>query len=156
MIRVLMVCTGNICRSPTAEGVLRHLVEERGLADRIEVDSGGMIAYHVGESPDSRATRMALARDIDIREQRARQVTRDDFASFDYLLAMDNSHLHDMQAMAPPEARDKVKLFLSFLDESGAEEVPDPYYGGASGFDNVFDLIERGSAALLDHLEAEG
>ncbi|MDJ0842541.1 MAG: low molecular weight protein-tyrosine-phosphatase [Acidobacteriota bacterium] len=154
MIRVLMVCTGNICRSPTAEGVFRKMVEERGVQDRFQIDSAGMIAYHVGESPDSRSTRTALAHDIDIRAQRARQVTRDDFDKFDYLLAMDNGHLSDLQAMAPAEAQSKIALFLSYLDGGG--DVPDPYYGGASGFEKTFQLIERGSAAFLDHLDTKG
>jgi len=153
MVRVLMVCTGNICRSPTAEGVLRSLLEERGLSDRVEVGSSGMIAYHVGEPPDPRSIQTAAARGVDISGQRARQTRGRDFEDFDYLLAMDRGHLEQLREIEPAGGDHTLALFLSYLDEPGTLDVPDPYYGGPDGFEHTYDLIARGAAAFLDHLE---
>lgn len=151
MIRVLMVCTGNICRSPTAEGVLRDLVQQRGLADQIEVDSAGMIAYHSGESPDRRSAAEARRRGIEISDQRARQLEAEDFETFDHLLAMDRSHLRDMQAMAPKHLHHKISLLLTHAGMD--RDVPDPYYGGHDGFVTTFDLVDQGCRAFLDGLD---
>ncbi len=155
MIRVLMVCTGNICRAPTAEGVLRAKVTERGLGNQFEVDSAGLISYHVGESPDPRSMRMAASRGIDISDQRSRRIRGEDFVKFDYILAMDRGHQSELEGLAPA-ASHKIKTLLSFLAESDVDDVPDPYYGGSEGFAHTFDYIERGCDAFLDQLESEG
>ncbi|MHA1568101.1 MAG: low molecular weight protein-tyrosine-phosphatase [Alphaproteobacteria bacterium] len=154
MIRVLFVCTGNICRSPTAEGVFRQLVAEHGLDGRIEADSAGMYAYHVGEPPDGRSRAAALRRGVDLSGQRARKVRREDFDDFDLILAMDRGHHAELLSMAPAEAEGKVAMFLEFAPHLGAADVPDPYYGGGAGFEQVLDLIEGAAAALLDHIKA--
>lgn len=153
MIRVLFVCTGNICRSPTAEGVFRHLVAEHGLDGRIEVDSAGMYAYHVGEPPDERSQAAALRRGVDLSAQRARKVRPRDFDEFDLLLAMDRGHHAELMSIAPADAHGKVAMFLEFAPHLGAADVPDPYYGGGAGFEQVLDLIEGAAAALLDHIK---
>jgi len=149
MVKVLFVCTGNICRSPTAEGVFRTLVEKQGLSGQIEIDSAGMGSWHVGESPDPRSQEAAKRRGVDLSAIRARQVVRSDFAYFDYLLAMDNRNLREMSAICPIEAEHKIAMFLDFAPDAGRKDVPDPYYGGANGFDHVLDLIEMGSEGLL-------
>jgi protein-tyrosine phosphatase len=154
MVSVLFVCTGNICRSPTAEGIFAHLMDQRGLRERFQVDSAGMIDYHVGEAPDHRMRRVAAARGVPIDDLRARQIHPRDGERFDYVLAMDRGHRTQL-LQALPEAQDRVHLFLSYLNEAGLEDVPDPYYGPIAGFENTFDLIERGTHALLDHLEAK-
>jgi protein-tyrosine phosphatase len=150
-IRVLMVCTGNICRSPTAEGVLRHGVERAGLGHRIEVDSAGTTDYHVGEAPDSRAQAHAQRRGIDLSAQRARLVQLADFDHFDWVLAMDHSHLQRLRQMSSPDQAGRIRLLLDFAPEAMVEEreVPDPYYGGEAGFERVFDLVEIGCQGLL-------
>ncbi len=155
MVRVLFVCTGNICRSPTAEGVFRHMVAEAGLSDRIGTDSAGTDAYHVGEPPDRRAAACAGKRGIDISDLRARRVRRSDFGDFDLLLAMDEGHLADLLRMAPPEARDKVRRFMDYAPDAPRREVPDPYYGDGTHFDEAFDLCERASRGLLNSLRRE-
>jgi protein-tyrosine phosphatase len=154
-VRVLFVCLGNICRSPTAEGVMRALVREAGLEDRIELDSAGTGAWHIDEPPDARATAAARERGIAL-EGRARQVERSDFAEFDLIVAMDASNLEDLRRIAPDEsARAKIKLLRDFDPSSDGElDVPDPYHGGARGFDDVFDLVHSACAALLDELRA--
>jgi len=149
MVKVLFVCTGNICRSPTAEGVFRALVDKEGLSDKILIDSAGMGNWHVGESPDPRSQEAAKQRGIDLSPIRARQVARSDFATFDYVLAMDNRNYRELEAICPFEAENKLSMFLAFAPEAGKSEVPDPYYGGANGFDHVLDLIEEGSKGLL-------
>lgn len=156
MVKVLFVCTGNICRSPTAEGVFRALAERRGLGHRIEADSAGTHAYHIGEPPDSRSIATAARRGFDLRPLRARKVAIEDFDRFDLLLAMDRDHLERLVRLAPVERRDRLALFLSFCPGLGADEVPDPYYDGPGAFEHVLDLIEAGSTALLDHLAAGG
>jgi protein-tyrosine phosphatase len=148
-IRILFVCMGNICRSPTAQGVFSALVRREGLADWIAVDSAGTHDYHMGKMPDERARGAALRRGIDISGQRARIVTEDDFYTHDYILAMDYANAADLMAMCPPEHADKVGLFLSYAPGGGQAEVPDPYYGGPTGFERVLDLIEQGAEGLL-------
>lgn len=149
---VLFVCMGNICRSPTAEGVFRHHVSEQGLADKIEIDSAGTHAYHVGEPPDRRATAAAKRRGISLAGIAARRVSEDDFERFDLILAMDEDNHQRLLDEAPAEHREKVRLFLSY-SSLGEHEVPDPYYGGAAGFERVLDLIEDASRGLLDSVQ---
>jgi len=148
---VLFVCMGNICRSPTAEGVFRHHVNERGLGDRIVADSAGTHAYHVSEPPDRRAFAAAERRGISLAEIHARRVSDTDFEEFDYIIAMDEDNLQHLVDQAPEEHRSKVQLFMSFASND-ASEVPDPYYGGAAGFERVLDLIEEASRGLLETL----
>jgi protein-tyrosine phosphatase len=154
-VKVLFVCMGNICRSPTAEGVFKGLVEKAGLADRIVSDSAGTHDYHVGEAPDARAQSAALARGYDLSPLCARQVSRRDFQDFDYVLAMDEANLAQLKRLCPPERAGKVKLFMEFAGEGAGREVPDPYYGGAQGFERVLDMVEQASRGLLDHLRHE-
>lgn len=149
MTRVLFVCMGNICRSPTAEGVFRHLVEQQGLAGQIIVDSAGTHDYHLGDAPDARSQAAAARRGYDLRDLRARQVVRDDFSSFDYVLAMDEANLRLLQQQCPDDCRERLKLFLEFADDVALREVPDPYYGGAQGFEAVLDLVEHAAHGLL-------
>jgi protein-tyrosine phosphatase len=137
---------GNICRSPTAEGVMRHLLAERGLEDEIEVQSAGTGGWHAGSPPDARSTRAAAARGITL-EGAARQVTRADFEDFDLLVAMDRDNLADLRAIAPPGTEHKIRLLLG-----EGRDVPDPYYGGPHGFENVLDLVETACEQLLDEL----
>jgi len=156
-IRVCFVCLGNICRSPTAEGVMRHLVSAMGLDERFYVDSAGTAAYHVGERADARAREFARARGITL-ESRARQFQDEDFTRFDVVLAMDGENLADLRAL--PGAQDfagQLRLTLDFdpAAQSGAE-VPDPYYGGDRGFEHVLDLCEAACRGLIDHLRDEG
>lgn len=151
--RVLFVCLGNICRSPTAEGVFRAVAAREGVA--AEADSAGTGAWHVGEPPDRRATAAAARRGIDLSTQRARQARAEDFNEFDHILAMDRSNLADLQAIAPPGARADLRLFLDYAPDQPVREVPDPYYGGARGFETVLDLIEEASAGLLAELRKD-
>ena len=150
---VLFVCMGNICRSPTAEGVFRHFVNEAGLADKIRTDSAGTHAYHVGEPPDRRATAAAERRGVSLAEIRARRVSDADFERFDYIIAMDEDNQIRLLDQAPEEHRSKVQLFLSYASVSETE-VPDPYYGGAAGFERVLDLVEEASRGLLETLSS--
>ncbi len=149
MIRVLFVCLGNICRSPTAQGVFEALLEREGLSGQISVDSAGTGGWHRGALPDKRATEAAALRGIDLSRQRARKVTRDDFANFDYILAMDSNNLVALQKLAPPEHKAKLCLFLDYAPHASTREVPDPYYGGAHGFEHVLDLVEEAAEGLL-------
>ena len=154
-MRILFVCLGNICRSPTAEGVMRRLVREQGLEGEIEIDSAGTGAWHVGDPPDPRSTQAARRRGT-ILEGAARQVTAADFEAFDLLLAMDATNLHELRQRAPDEAaRAKVRLLREF-DPASADaidlDVPDPYYGGPRGFDIVLDLVEAACAGLLEEI----
>lgn len=150
-LRILFVCTGNICRSPTAEGVARSLAERLGLGQRFAFDSAGTHAYHVGEAPDSRTQRAAKARGYDLSAQRARRVTDFDFVNFDLLLAMGADHLDSLRRACPPGQAHKLRLFLEFGGEGGGD-VPDPYYGGADGFEHVLDLVEDAARGLLREL----
>lgn len=149
MVKVLFVCMGNICRSPTAEGVFRHLVNQAGLAEQIHIDSAGTHAYHVGEPPDNRAQAAARIRSIDLSSQRARKVHSGDFEQFDYVLAMDNSNYAELQYISDPNQQYKLSLFLDFAVNPDTREVPDPYYGGDRGFEHVLDLVENASQGLL-------
>jgi len=151
-IKILFVCMGNICRSPTAQGVFEHLLEEAQLRDRILTDSAGTHAYHVGKTPDRRATEAAARRGIDLTRQRARQVEAADFLHFDYVLAMDTSNLDDLMSICPEQQQDKVQLFLEFASGSKQRDVPDPYYGGSQGFERVLDLVEEGAQGLLEDI----
>jgi protein-tyrosine phosphatase len=151
--KVLFVCMGNICRSPTAEGVFRHKIEMAGMNDRVEIDSAGTHAYHVGEPPDQRAQAAALQRGFDLSSQRARRVRASDFTEFDYVLAMDRPNLDDLLAICPDDCQDRVQLFLNFAEQSPTREVPDPYYGGGNGFETVLDLVEAASEGLLVHIQ---
>lgn len=153
-IKVLMVCLGNICRSPTAEAVFRAQVESQGLADYFEIDSAGTGSWHIGKSPDARSMRAALNRNYDMSAQRARQVTPEDMAVFDYVFAMDRQNLHDLIDMSDPVHHDKISLFLHH-GNMGHDEVPDPYYSGTDGFELVLDLIEDASTSLLRTLSAK-
>lgn len=148
-VAVLMVCMGNICRSPTAHGVFRQLVIAEGLVDRVLVDSAGTHAYHVGESPDSRAQRAALSRGVHLGDLRARAVAANDFERFDYVLAMDRDNYERLSAMCPNEYAPRLRLFLEFAPQLSEREVPDPYYGGSRGFEHVLDLVEAASRGLL-------
>ena len=150
-VKVLFVCMGNICRSPTAEGVFRHIVQEAGLTDQIHIDSAGTHAYHVGEPPDRRAQAAAHQRGIDLSSQRARKVEGNDFDRFDYVIAMDNSNHSDL-TYAAGKATDNLHMFLSFAKNFSETEVPDPYYGGDQGFEHVLDLVEDASRGLLQHI----
>jgi protein-tyrosine phosphatase len=149
MIKVLFVCTGNICRSPTAEGVFRHLLTTEGLAEAIETDSAGTHGYHIGEPPDSRSVDVAAAHGVDLSTLRARKVVRSDFQNFDLILAMDHGHFEHLKAMRPPEARARVALFLDYHPKSTTKDVPDPYYGGRDGFESVLDMVEQASRGLM-------
>jgi protein-tyrosine phosphatase len=152
IIRVLFCCMGNICRSPTAQGVFRALIEREALADRIATDSAGTIAYHVGEPPDRRARETATKRGIDLSDLRARKVVSDDFKLYDYLLAMDLDNYKDLLEICPPGFEYRLHMFMDFALQRTEKEVPDPYYGGAAGFDRVFDMVEEASRGLLEHI----
>lgn len=152
--RVLMVCMGNICRSPTAEAVLRHCLDEAGLSD-IEVDSAGTYGGHAGRAPDDRATAHAARRGYDLALQRARQVTARDFERFDWLLAMDRQNEADLLKLAPTDQSHKVKRLMSFAPAGAPATVPDPYYGGAAGFEKVLDLIELACRGFIQHLHSQ-
>ncbi len=153
-IRVLFVCMGNICRSPTAHGVLDALIRSEGLADRIEVDSAGTHAYHVGKQPDQRAQQVAVDRGLDLNYQRARQTNPLDFDEFDYVLAMDTDNYEILRGNCPEGQEHKLRRFLEFAPQWG-KDVPDPYYGGVDGFDRVFDMVQDASQGLLDHLRSQ-
>jgi low molecular weight protein-tyrosine phosphatase len=155
MVRVLFVCMGNICRSPTAQGVFEHLVEGEGLTSLIQIDSAGTHAYHVGEPPDVRASQAARKRSIDLGNQRARRITGDDFLEFDYVLAMDRNNYDDLMSLCPADHRSKLHLFLQFASGLEEDEVPDPYYGGITGFERVLDLIELASQGLLAEIRQQ-
>ncbi|MEC7605497.1 MAG: low molecular weight protein-tyrosine-phosphatase [Pseudomonadota bacterium] len=148
-MRVLMVCSGNICRSPTAQGVLDKMIMDIRLDGQLEVDSAGTGNFHLSESPDKRAIKAALSRGYDLSRQRARQINPSDYESFDLILAMDKSNLSDPRERCPPHFRQKLGLFLS-RSKSGLDEVPDPYSSGSLGFELVLDLAEEVCGALID------
>ena len=148
-IRVLFVCLGNICRSPTAEGVFRKHLEKHGLADLVEVDSCGTGNWHVGSAPDDRARKAAAERGIDIGHLRARQFRPVDLEAFHYILTMDRQNLADIRDVWTQQGGTEPRLFLDYLPDSTVTEVPDPYYGGDDGFDHVLDLIHQASEGLL-------
>ena len=153
--RILFICLGNICRSPMAEGVFRRVAEEEGLIDRFEIDSAGLGDWHIGQAPDHRAQKAARSRGVDISNQSARQVVDEDFDGFDLLLVMDGANLAELKARAPHEARAKIRCFLDFAPHVGTSDVPDPFFGGADGFDHALDLIEAAARGLLASLTGE-
>lgn len=150
---VLFVCMGNICRSPTAEGVFRALVEQAHRTAEFEIDSAGTHAYHVGEPPDKRSQEYALRRGIDMSQQKARQVDAADFARFDLVLAMDHDNLRLLRQRCPSQYQHKLKLMMSYARRSPSDVVPDPYYGGGQGFDTVLDYLEDAAQGLLHSLD---
>ena len=152
MTKVLFVCMGNICRSPTAEGVFRHHVDQANLSNDITIDSAGTHAYHVGNPPDGRAQTAAAKRGIDLGAQRARRVCEDDFIEYDYVIAMDTSNVDDLLSTCPTGYEDRIHLCLNFA-KSEESEVPDPYYGQGRGFEIVLDLVEDASIGLLNHIK---
>lgn len=154
-ISILFVCMGNICRSPTAEGVFRKVVSEAALDTRIHVDSAGTHAYHINQPPDQRAQLAAERRGIRLDNIRARRVTVDDFEHFEYILAMDEDNLLILRESAPEGHGSRISLFLEFSESAPVLEVPDPYYGGSSGFERVLDLVEEASRGLLETLVRE-
>lgn len=151
--RILFVCMGNICRSPSAEGVFRHRLANSALASKIRVDSAGTIAHHVGEPPDRRSQAAAQRRGIDLSSLRARQIQLSDFEVFDLILAMDRENLAAMKRVCPPHEVAKLDLFLHYAANCEETEVPDPYYGGRDGFEHVLNLVEAASDGLLRSLE---
>ncbi len=152
-VSVLFVCMGNICRSPTAEGVFRHHVLRAGLEDSIRVDSAGTHAFHVGNLPDRRASVAAGRRGYSLENIQARRVALVDFEVFDFILAMDNDNLTDLRSLSGSEHQKKINLFLSFAKCIDRVEVPDPYYGGEAGFERVLDLVEEASTQLLQQIQ---
>lgn len=148
-MRILFVCMGNICRSPTAEGVALHYIKNNKLEDKFEVDSAGTHAYHVGEAPDRRAQRAALRRGVDLARLRARRVSESDFEAFDLILAMDRENLAMLKAMAPPEHFGKLALLMQHARGHYPDEVPDPYYGGEDGFERVLDMVQDAIEGLM-------
>lgn len=154
MKRVLFVCTGNICRSPTAEGVFRHLAEEGGFGAVIESASAGTHGYHIGEAPDPRTVAAAKRRGFDLSAQRAQKVRVEHFDIYDLILAMDRGHLAHLEALRPNGARAEVRLFLDYHPDQTLKDVPDPYYGGPDGFEDVLEMIEHASKALLSQVSA--
>jgi len=151
-MRVLFVCLGNICRSPTAEAVFRAVVAREAPQLDIEVDSAGTAGYHIGDPPDPRSQEAASRRGYDMSLLRARRVAAEDFERFDFILAMDRENLSALQREAPAALRHRVRLFLEFAPDADISEVPDPYYGGVNGFEHVLDLVEAASQGLLRHL----
>lgn len=149
---ILMCCMGNICRSPTAEGVLRAKLDAAGLSDLVELDSAGTHDYHVGRAPDARSQRYALQRGYDLSAQRARQVGPGDFERFDLVLAMDHANLAALRRLHPGASSDKLRLLMSFATRHKAEEVPDPYYGEGDGFARVLDYIEDACDGVIGML----
>lgn len=155
LVSILFCCMGNICRSPTAEGVFRKKLILAGLAQQVRVDSCGTHAYHVGEAPDRRSQKHALARGYDLSPQRARQVDVTDFEKFDLILAMDEQNLANLRRICPKAYLGRLRLMLDFSTQLPAGDVPDPYYGGDAGFEQVLDLIEEASDQLITYLRAE-
>ncbi len=155
MVKVLFVCTGNICRSPTAEGVFTALVRRSRLDGMILADSAGTHDYHVGEPPDPRSCAAAQERGVEIGHQRARRVRADDFHDFDLIIAMDRSHHRDLRRLCPPGQEHRLRLFLEFAPQARTSDVPDPYYGDENGFERVLDLCEAAATGLLDHIRRE-
>ena len=152
--KILFVCLGNICRSPAADGVMQHMVQAAGLNDRVEIDSAGTGGWHAGDLPDTRMRKHAAKRGYSL-TSRARQVETEDFTKFDFILAMDRQNLRDLREFAPSAAAMKrVQLFCEYVTDRSESEVPDPYYGGDDGFENVLDLVENGCRNLLNMVQA--
>ena len=154
-VSVLFVCMGNICRSPTAEGVFRHLVRQAQLEDRVHTDSAGTHAYHVGNPPDARAQATAERRGIELHDLRARRVVEEDFDVFDYVLAVDQENYQILSTICPPGNERRLRMFMEFAPHLNIPEVPDPYYGGASGFERVFDMVEEAARGLLEDIRSK-
>ena len=152
---VLFVCTGNICRSPTAEAVFRKLAADAGMAETVTADSAGTHAYHVGEPPDARSQQAAARRGYDLSGLRARRFERADFHRFDLILAMDQDHYSILSHMAQPSAGERLKLMMSYARRFAEKEVPDPYYGGPQGFERVLDMLEDAAQGLLESLRRD-
>lgn len=152
-MKVLFVCLGNICRSPTAEGAFRDLLRKTAPGLAIEIDSAGTAGYHIGAAPDPRSQSAALRRGIDISDLRARQISRNDFTTFDLILAMDHDNLRDLEAKCPRHARAKLRLFLDYAPQTGRTEIPDPYYGGEADFELVLDLCAAAARGLIVALQ---
>ncbi len=155
MVRVLFVCMGNICRSPTAQGVFRDLIEREGLSHLITTDSAGTIDYHIGKAPDRRARETAQKRGLDLSDLRARQAVASDFEKFDYVVAMDHENYEHLQELCPEGQAEKLHLLMDFAPHLNLQEVPDPYYGGPAGFERVFDMVEEASAGLLNKIRQQ-
>lgn len=155
-IKVLFVCMGNICRSPTAEGVFTQLVQKQNLAHYFIIDSAGTHAYHVGNSPDLRSQKAAKERGVELEHLRARKVNMDDFENFDYVLAMDDDNYSILMNACPEQHKDKIRYFLEYAPHLSTRQVPDPYYGGEYGFERVLDMVEEASAGLLAALQEAG
>jgi len=153
--KILFVCLGNICRSPTAHGVFELMLSNAGLQQSITVDSAGTGAYHVGNKPDSRMMQAARARAYDLSNLRARAVHANDFDDFDLILAMDEANYRDLMQVCPSHHQNKIKMFLSFAKNSNLTSVPDPYYGGSEGFEHVLDLVEDACIGLLEHIVSQ-
>ena len=154
-VSVLFVCMGNICRSPTAEGVFRHLVRQEELEHLIQSDSAGTHAYHVGNPPDTRAQATAETRGIELHDLRARRVSAKDFELFDYVLAMARENYEILSDICPQGYESRLRLFMEFAPQLNIPEVPDPYYGGTSGFERVFDMVEEASQGLLEDIRRQ-
>ena len=153
VIKVLFVCMGNICRSPTAEGVFRHLLRQKNLEDKVEVDSAGTHGYHAGERPDQRTQRAAAVRNYNLSDMRARKVAAQDLEYFDVILAMDHNNFEVLKGICPPDKHDRLGLFMSYSKNFDDDEVPDPYYGLGHGFDLVLDMVEDAAQGLIDDLK---
>jgi len=154
-VKILFICLGNICRSPTAEGVFRAISAREAPDLDIRVASAGTAGYHIGQAPDVRTREAAQRRGYDLSALRARIIEESDFETFDLILAMDRTNLAQLRSMAPEGARSRVRLFLEFAPELGTTEVPDPYYGGANGFEEVLDLVETASQGLLRYVRSK-
>lgn len=153
MVKILLVCMGNICRSPMAEGVLRHLLEEAGLSAEVTVDSAGTHSYHVGAMPDRRGQKAAIRRGVDLSAIRARRVVPGDLETFDYILAMDRDNYRELLSLCSLSGqREKINLFMEYATGLAEQEVPDPYYGGLDGFDRVMDMVEDAAQGLIRQL----
>lgn len=151
-MKLLFVCMGNICRSPTAEAVFRHVLQQRAPDVSVEIDSAGTHDYHAGEAPDRRAIEAARRRGIDMSGLRARRVEAGDFERFDLLLVMDHDNLTELRRQAPPQFHERIRLFMEYAPEAHSRVVPDPYYGGHQGFEEVLDLLEQAAQGLLQEV----
>lgn len=154
-VSVMFVCLGNICRSPTAHGIFQQLVEDRQLQHIFTIESSGTSGWHIGESPDGRTSAAAKKRGYSLEHLRGRQFVQEDFYNFDYILAMDKDNLFELQSMKPDSFAGHLGLFLAFGSQDEYDEVPDPYYGGAKGFELVLDLVEDACEGLLQHLQKQ-
>ena len=155
-IKVLFVCMGNICRSPTAEGVFNSLLAAQALTEAFEVDSAGTHAYHVGAAPDLRAQKAARDRGIELKHIRARKISEDDFENFDHILVMDDENHAILYEVCPDDLKHKIRHFLEYAPHLSQREVPDPYYGGAYGFERVLDMVAAASEGFIETLRREG